>query len=270
MFFTDKWDLITLPFKPRQSCFSKARVEWKGIVLNNLDNPDQPIIDLSDQDIHELLVDLFGPLSFIELAELKKACLEQQLLGPEQLHWPRLLELNDFIGSDRHIEILETLSLMPSSFHQWAFDRKLAPQELMPLNSLAPTLLTSCYWDNFLSLSPTRSEGRLLIDLIVDLSLIKNALPEQTLASHPADWLKELGRIRYPQQTQRDQNSSVPSAWPQFAKVQTVRQGDRRVHKMQIDFYDAEDLQKKLERLQLINAQQQLEESEASSNKSWQ
>lgn len=215
-------------------------------------------------------MDLFGPLSFIELAELKKACLDQQGLGPDQLQWPRLLELNGFMGSDRHIEILETLSLMPTSFHQWAFERKLAPQELMPLNSLAPELLTSHYWDHFLSLSPTRSEGRLLIDLIVDITLIHKALPEQPLASHPADWLKELGKIRYPRQTQRDQSPSDSSVWPQFAKVQTVRHGDRRVHKMQIDFFDSEDLQKKLERLQLINAQQQQEELDALSSKSLQ
>jgi len=271
MFFTDKWDLISLNFKPRQACFSKARVEWKGIVLNNLDNPDQPIIDLSDQDIHELIVDLFGTLSFIELAELMRACMKQQLHELDQLDWPRLLELNGFVGSERHVELLKTLSSMPASFHNWAFERKLAPKELMPLNSLLPDLLKSHYWDHFLRLSPTRSEGRLLIDLIVDLILIKKSLPLPPTSSHSAaDWLKELGKVRYPQQTQRDQNPADISIWPQFVKVQTLRQGDRLVHKMQIDFYDLEDLQKKLDRLQLINFQQQQEEFGASSSKSLQ
>ena len=73
MFFADKLDLISLSFVPRNPCFSKAQIEWRGVVLNGKLSEDKPIVDLSDEDLSDLTFELFGELQFIEVAELYEA-----------------------------------------------------------------------------------------------------------------------------------------------------------------------------------------------------
>ena len=70
---------LSLNFRPRNPCFSKAGIEWRGVVLNGKTAPNKALVDLSDEDLSELIHELFGKLEFIEVAELFQAIEESPL-----------------------------------------------------------------------------------------------------------------------------------------------------------------------------------------------
>lgn len=253
MFFSDKSDLISVDFKPRGHALTSIRVEWKNWVLNGaVAGPYQPLADLSDQNLTELLVDVFGPLKFIEMAELYlslKKC--PQLFAA--VNWMTYFKAQNMNFTNRTEELLKSLSGLPDSFFQWCYRRDLSPQDLMPILALKEYKDFATLSTEFENLNLSRSEGKLIIDLLVDLLLMGRPWQDLGPETEHGTWLNHLQRLRYPmRESFESQSQQLSSQLPKYLEIRSLQQGDRTLKRLQITYSDNQDLHKKIERLKSI------------------
>lgn len=246
MLFTDKSEVRSLHFIPRQKCFSKARVEWHEIILNGQADEAQPIIDLSQEDPTELVFDLFGKMGLVELFEFHKASKVENRLH-ESLDWEKLFQLSDKSWNERTYKLFGQLSEVPSSFIDWAFHRKMEMRDLLPLNSLTSFQAFNELSNFFTELNLTRNEGRQILDVLVDLILLGKPT-ERLSPTDENNWLSQLQKIRNPHTLGSDQKSNK-STWPKYVVEQKFREGDRIKRRLQIQYTDSQDLKNKLSNL---------------------
>lgn len=247
MFFSDKSDVICLAWSPRSHCFSKAQIEWNGLILNGAVAIDKPIVDLSSEDLNELVSDLFGSLGFIELCELHQA-LQSHKNVQEKIDWKLLFAKNQMSWNDRTLELINKLADCTPAFLDWAYDHKLSQQDLMPLNGLSNLQTFNDLSIHFFNLHLSRNDGKQAVDLLVDL-LLFGLTPEKLTPQESLPWLQQLLQLRNPEATKAEQATETTSHWPRYVQVQKLRQGDRLMQKMQITYSDAKDLSDKLNRL---------------------
>ena len=247
MFFSDKSEVQNLNFLPRGHCLSKARVEWNNIILNGKVAENQPIIDLSQENLHELCFDLFGPLTFIETFELFRALKKKGLA--EALDWGAYLQLNQMSWNQRIQQIFSILDTAPPEFLQWCYEKKISARDLTPLVPLKTMTPTLKLWNGFSSEQLSRSEGKQALDWLVDLILMDVDLDE---LSPQQKWLEKIRLMRFPQTTQSDSRPEQNNPWPKFVHIVKQRQGDRLIRRMQIDFQDSRDLVLKLSKISKI------------------
>lgn len=227
-------------------CF---RLFWQDHCLNP--NAKGPRVDVSDSSLSELIHQIWGPLTWGQLILLAQS-LGENPSRPQKLNWSQLLELSQFQPHERNVALLTHLSPMDPAFLTWVHERKASPQDLMPLKSLQPKDLNHSQWSHWQDLNATRHQGRQLIDLIVDITLIDEQLPHWDEGDQAAKLLVRLQQQRYPQQNQWDQQKLAAMAkegWPRFTRVRSERQGDQLRHHMQLSFDNLNDLQQKLDRL---------------------
>ncbi len=252
MLFSEKSEYSSFEYKSRQSHFNRILIEWKGIVLNpsNTDNP--VFIDLSFDPLTELLFDIYGHLSFIEIAEFYGAIQNKPILQ-ENINWDLFFNRQNLVWNTRSEQIINKVLQTDESFKSWAFERKLSSADLMPLNALNDFFVFNQLAPHFTSLMITRSDGKRIIDLLVDLILMEKDL--ETLSPKPnQNWLEQLVKIRFPMTVEKDTveiNNQPLGALPQFMNLTQFRQGDRLMNRLQITFTDSKDLKQKLTRLEL-------------------
>ncbi|MEM7646759.1 MAG: hypothetical protein AAF203_07620 [Pseudomonadota bacterium] len=246
MFFSDKSDLSYLNFQPKSGAFLNAQIEWRGVILNTQSRRDLPIVDLSEQNLADVLVGLFPQISFVELARLSRACDSisslnlnlESLFGAYNMHWNQKMAV-----------LLNVLAQQSPSFEDWCIEKKLSAQDLMPLLALTDQKAFVEFSELFWSEGLSRSEGKQCIDWLVDLLLLGKSLKE--LKFFKGAWKNHLRSLRYPNETNESKNTG--DHWPKFVQVSSFRHGDRKLQKLQITFQDDKDLQEKLGRLQKMN-----------------
>lgn len=225
-----------------------AQVEWNGIILNQQTNQDKAIVDLSQTDLTELIWDLFGTLSFIEITELYTA-LENSPIKTS-MNWQVYFQKQQMHFNQRFVELTKGLQQLSPPFKEWCFQRKLSAQDLMPLNSLKE-------FDHFNKLSLyfseqsiSRNEGKKVIDLLVDLLLLDTPI-DTLIPSEQSDWLTQLTKLRTPKTLINDQKLKAQNSqvWPKYVQASKYRQGDKLLNKIQIIYLDNKDLGDKLSRL---------------------
>lgn len=239
-------DFLNLFFGP--GAIQSFQVFWQGVCLNPA--ASGPKADLNQSRLENVIHDLWGPLSWAQLLLLQKH-LDESSSSPS-IDMAYLIELSGFQPHPRQMEALVKLSKMPPAFLSWANERKVSPQDLMPLMSLKMEHLIATQWGLWGGFQATRSQGRQLIDLITDLTLIQGKLPVWSGSEPVESLLETLKKDRYPQQTQRDhqaQKQMSAQAWPKFTQVRSLRQGDRLRHQIQLHFDDMGDLKQKIDRL---------------------
>ena len=250
MFFSDKSELISLSFVPRNKCFSKAQIEWRGIVLNGKVSANKPIVDLSNEDLNDLIFELFGKLSFIEVSELFEAVESSELA--RSISWEEYFKKIEMHYNQRNKELFLKVNTLPEVFKNWCFERKLSASDLMPIASLNNFEIFNSLSALFDELNCSRNDGKKIIDILVDLILMgktkKDLIPMECQV-----WLKHLSEIRYPETTKTDYQSSQKNVWPEFVQVQNKRMGDKLTYNMQIQYTDQYDLNQKLNRLSQIS-----------------
>ncbi len=252
MFIGDKSELEKLNFEPRGHHFKMARIEWKNVVLNPKGGESYPVVDLSDWKLVDLLFDLFGPLSLIEIFELFKACLEQPPLA-EALEPQAFMLLQKRQWNQRLQDLFSKLQETPQCFLNWAHNKQLGHRELQPLLSLNNLEVISPLLQQFPRQGLSRNDGKVVLDLLVDLVLMKKTETELEPKENQ-NWLETLKSLRNPM-SRGIRPKSVKEGWPKYVQVVNFRQGDRVLQKMQITFLDQDDLHGKLQRLSLRETQ---------------
>ena len=238
-----------LNFSSKAPSFSKALVKWNETGLNGLWAEGKPIVDLSQEDPTELLMDLFAPLCFVELCLLYQAGKEQDLLF-QNVDWNHLFKKQKIQFNLRNLQLFEKLKQLPPEFLKWAGDHALSPQELMPVNSLDKLSPLQDLSPEFEKLKLSRNEGRKVLDILVDLILMGVKTEELTPSSN--NWLNELNQKRYPDSFKKDFSQSsqkTKSHWPKYVRIRNLRQGDQMIHQMQITYGSQGDLGSKLKHL---------------------
>ena len=243
VFFTDKDDLEYLDFLTDKDRFSMAQLEWRGLVLNGPKTMGTPIVDLSDQEIGPLLKEIFGSLNFGEIAELYNK--SQVYPQTKDWNWGSILENFGFQNSQRNFNLLLRVSQLPSEFLFWIRSRKSSPADLMPLLGLKKLDLYTDLWREIPKQNVSRNEGRMILDLLVDLILMGKS---QDLLQPRSHWLNELQKMRSPMTLEKDCKIDS-SSWPRYVQIRQSRQGDKVLGQLQITYTDATDLNQKLQRL---------------------
>ena len=246
----------TLNFFPKNHCFSKALIKWRGLALNGPAAPGKPGIDLSEENITELLLDIFGSLSFVEVCLLYQAAKKHSSLH-ESVDWKLFFQKQKLQFNSRNPELSEKLETMTHEFLTWAQERQMSSQDLMPMNSLDnPDSLNSLktLTKNFRTLKLSRNEGKKILDLLVDLILMDKETLELIPLSGKDNWLQQLMVKRHPNTLNSDKSPQIKKAWPAYVQIKSSRQGDRIVHKLHLTYSNEEDLNSKLKRLSQMDA----------------
>ena len=239
-------NIKTLNFSSKNPCFSKALVCWRETGINGLWACEKPILDLSQEDPTELLMDLFFPLCFVELCLLYQAGKEHPHLF-QAVHWSHLFEKQKIQFSLRNLQLWEKLKQLPPEFLKWAGNHALSPQELMPVSGLDKLRPLCKLGPNFEKLKLSRNEGRKVLDILVDLILM--GVKTEELMPSSGNWLNELNQKRYPNSFEKDFPQKMEPPWPQYVRVKNFRQGDQVIHQMQITYGSQDDLGSKLKHL---------------------
>ena len=237
-------------------CFSKAHVCWKGVFLNGPPSPLKPLVDLSQEDLSEVLFDLFQKLDFVPLARLYAQVQSIETLRKE-IRWEDFFKKQGFFWSEKTQNLLEEFNQSPLLFQQWALDKKLSLSDLAPLCSLKKNKVFFQLTPFFSSQGLSRSQGRQVLDLLADL-IPMDSWDIQTLEPPDrGDWWTHLYGLRNPETKKRDENFlDHSSPWPQFVQIRVQRLGDQRVRKMEIQYSSFKDLGEKLYNLSQIHTQQ--------------
>ncbi len=250
MFISDKSDLEKLNFTPRSHRFTLARVEWKNVVLNPQKRDDLPLVDLSEFPLEDCLVDLFGPLSLVELFDLIQA-------SSQHPHLEKALDKQSFFQkqgrqwNERMGQLFDRLTQTSRTFLDWAHNKQVGHREIQPLLSLkAINAEVNQLLDQFSIQKLSRNEGKQILDLLVDLLLMDHET-SSLLPKNEQPWLPQLTQLRHPIAGSL-QNPPPNLGWPKYVQVVNFRQGDRVLKKMQITYLDQDDLSQKLQRLSSV------------------
>ncbi len=246
MFICDKSDVEKLNFSPRSHCFKMARVEWCNVVLNPGERDDWPLVDLSDLDFTECLIDLFGPMSLVETVELFSACQEFPALE-SALNKELFMKANSRQWNQKTSELFAAVEQTPVAFRDWAHQKQMGQKDLQPLVSLKNPQEIADLLNQFSAQNLSRSEGKQALDWIVDLHLMGTAT-DLIAPPESGTWSDRLQQLRHPM-TDTPASNSEKAGWPKYVQVVNFRQGDRVLKKMQITYLDKDDLSKKLQRL---------------------
>lgn len=248
-FVTDQREPQILNFKPLRPAIKVAAFYWQGFLLNADAPADAPEVDLTHSPLDEILFDLFGELSLMELYFLHRACQKQGLLTPH-IDWSVFFRKQNRFWNDKVALLFKQLEKCPEAFLDWCADRKIENKDLYPLLSLKE----DSQWTQFNLAGPfwskqnlSRNDGKRALDLVIDLILM-NAPSEKVLPNGKSTWLNQLNLLRNPLTTQKDETNTT-SAWPQYVKLKKQRQGDRLLQQLEISFLNNEDLKQKLNRL---------------------
>ena len=168
----------------------------------------------------------------------------EEILGRK----PLKAAMEQWKQSQRNDELKKKLAQAPVSFLNWMEERKASISDLMPLNSLTQINSINPLLEEFEKQKLTRSQGKQILDLLVDLVMMKTS--SQQLIPSGKNWLDQLKGLRYPNTSKKDQQPGLESKdWPQFIRVQKQRAGDRTRYQMTLQFYNEEELLEKLQRL---------------------
>jgi hypothetical protein len=219
---------------------------WQGVVLNPQATAGGPTVDLSEHPLPDCLFDLYGPLSLGQCFELVKACEGVPSLH-QGLDLPRFFKLQSRHWNERLSDLYQVVKQAPPAFLGWVHQKQVGQKDLQPLVSLGAMDEISPLLDQFPVANLSRNEGKQILDLLVDLLLLKNA-SDRLAPPAKGSWLQHLKALRYPL-SQKSDKRPQPAGWPQYVQVVRHRQGDRVLQRLQITYHDATDLQDKLSRL---------------------
>lgn len=218
--------------------------------------------------IADLFRSLYSDLSFSELAALQKSSAPFDWL-PMNL----IVQKFGFQYNDSFNKVCQVLQSTPENFQKWCAEKKVGPQDLMPLLSFAEKINSlNVLFLEILQLKLSKALGIKALELGIELLMMgtdaedlssqnlfnanrnQNAL--QNKDKNPGElWLEALTWRRYPETKARDeerrrQMDQLP--WPGHSQARWVRQGDRAGIELKLFVAQPSDLKKYLNSLQTV------------------
>lgn len=242
---------------------------WGNLQISHFDRSQHPLkVDLQSIQSNFLAAfkSLYPELSLSELAEI------YTLWAPHQLEphkgfwgsWEDFFKAYQLKWNDNLSRTLLALSKTPQPFQSWSMEKKLKPRDLEVLKTpqIFEALQTShTQIDSLLTTIPqlalSKQDAVEALELCLEMWLIN---PEVTFdpIPQPLKWLESLRAQRYPRSFERlhaQQRKLQELSWPKNMKHQWTRQGDLSGIDVQFLAHSHEDLKLKIESLQKIYAQ---------------
>lgn len=167
-------------------------------------------------------------------------------------------------ANEQFFLIAAALQAAPVGFQKWCGDKKVSPQDLLPLLS-ATSLDLKYFFHDLLRFNLSKSLGVKALEIGIELMLMGKNPEELTgekllafIEKHqpPGEaWLNALKTLRYPDTSLRDQEqaekmTSLP--WPGASQAKWTRQGDRSGIELKLFVSQPSDLKKYLQSLSKV------------------
>lgn len=252
-----------LDFKPSQRTPEIFPVfVWKSWALNHFETGSKsaPVDllsqDISHKDFSEALKQIYPHLTFMELSRLF-SCSRSAGLS-DHLAWDQIFRAYSYHWNNRMEKTVELALTLPLPFQQWMQSHEISPREISPLLSLKEQSTFVPFLEHFISKFLSRNQGAQLLELAVELHLMKTPIlelisrPEETVE----DWIARLRKIRYPQTETLDKSIeerllSLP--WTKSFSKRWTRNGDRSGLEVKFLVQSPEDLKNKIKALEEIS-----------------
>lgn len=223
-------------------------LDLKKNTINRSNNSTlQSLDDLAG--IEECFKSCYPKITLSELARLYHLLESQE---EEVFNFSRLCRLYNYHWSLSLEKVLLSLYKTPAAFQNWASDKDLQPRDLEPLLCEGAKLLDGRVYERLAELNPTKSNGILMFEWLVELRELDHCneilLGLSDEGAQP--WFNNLKILRYPQTTQRDCANSLfvkQLTWPKQVTSQWKRQGDRAKISIEFTISSPEDFKKKLQ-----------------------
>lgn len=231
-------------------------IAWKGELVCGFERRSGPAVDVYETG-HASLIDTLKAV-YPELGLAEVARLSARLAST----WPEIyLELRESFfrayglrWNDRLGELMGLLIMTPKVFQAWVDERSVSPRDLSPLLALGEN--ASAFFQFLESLTEmkfSRAEGVRALELGAELFLMGRPLSDLLPSSSDGSrYLNQLEKWRRPQAGETDQSwRNDVKAWPWPAQVQGEWQrfGDQSGLEVKIRATNAQDFNRKLERL---------------------
>lgn len=200
---------------------SLPSIAANGILIAGFQRlPSDTVLDhgkLSSDLFTALFHELHSNLTLPEMSRLSETLKKNNLIQLKD----DFLKISGFQPGPNLNSILESLRDVPLELQHWLSEKKMGPQEILPLLNVTPSqaaqILSACRAHR-----DSRNEASQRMELISDLTLMKYELTDiltQTLAT--------LKSLRYPITSSRDNSLKAKELpWPAKLRAQPKRQGD--------------------------------------------
>lgn len=219
---------------------------WRGHLLSAAVATNAPEIDMGDQDLTDLIIDLYPSLGWADYAVLKKRIESEPQLS-QSLDHEKLARHFGFAFNDRSEQIRQKFLDCSPLFIEWARTKKASQQDLAPLAALGNLENFNPILEKMVAANLSRSEGKQVLDWLVDLYLMGYDLGELTV-DDCKKWQTNIFRLRYPN-THSEDAKEAEKIWPTYCQHSRHRNGDRLEQALRIKFTDLDDLAGKLSTL---------------------
>lgn len=206
-------------------------------------------LSLSEQCLPRTLKALYPDLGLLEVARLS------QCLAPDHATQTQFWSLYGYHWKENLRLLVEKLVTLPLEIQRWLQSKKMNPQDLAPLRSLADLSTLEPFWSTLLKSNASKSEASQLLELVVELNLMELPMEDLVKTSPASEWLKDLRALRYPHSTSHDQSadSKIRSmAWPLKSEARWSRRGDRSGIELKLFFSHPQELRRSLDRLHQV------------------
>ncbi|MBX3023202.1 MAG: hypothetical protein KF799_16125 [Bdellovibrionales bacterium] len=243
-----------LPRRPWPQVF--PALAWRGHLLTGFHRPPTDMaLELDDGGLVDAYKAAYPELGLSELARLLRAL---EATFPEYFLEFRnpLCTAYSLRWSDRLGQTIQALLQTQLSFQTWVDDKKLGPRDLSPLLALPEISEFLPYTEALARLPISKVEGVRALELGVELFLLGRPLNDLLPSTDsPSLYLRRLEQWRRPRTSENDEAWRTDVAqwpWPAQVQGQWQRFGDQAGLEIKIRTTSADDLKKKLERLNSI------------------
>jgi len=209
--------------------------------------------------IASLFRSLYFELTFVEMS---------RLISKSKSHswFPVILTAQKFgwQANEQFFLVADILRETPEGFQKWCSDKKVSPQDLLPLLSATALELKYLFHD-LIQFNLSKSHGVKALELGIELMLLGKK-PEEITSQQlltfvgkdqtPSEaWIETLKFMRYPETIRRDHDqeekmTSLP--WPGTSHAKWTRQGDRAGIELKLFVSQPSDLKKYLQSLSRV------------------
>ena len=210
----------------------------------------------------DTMVKIFRSLySDLSLAEIARLCQRAQQIEKFATWFPLepLISAFGLQPSAFFYQVIDAIQSLPIPMQNWCAEKKLGAQDFAPLLA-AKGLDLSQLWQNVVSLSFSRSQTVLALELVVDLFLLGRTAKEIGLEkmawrAEVDPWIESLKVHRFPETYRRDQQTEAKMKelpWPGTGQARWARQGDRAGIELKLFVSQPSDLKKYIQSLRQI------------------
>jgi hypothetical protein len=249
-----------LNFKPHKSWdISLPILCWQNYLLThfeisntNLDN--QKAIDLSQKPANafiQIFHSIYPQLTFVELARFYTLAKNENLV----LNWHDFFKAYNYRFCESLVDSIDSIIKSPLYFQNWCQNKDISPRDIEILKCLNKSSNYDSLFTFFTTHQINKNFGVQSLEIAVELFLMETPIDKIVACYNPLspeNTLHELKRLRYPNDTNKLENSKkILNAIPQINGVESYvkRYGDRSGIEFKFFTETPDDFNKKMKSL---------------------